>query len=133
MPSRSRILTAVTFAIAIIIACLFFSGHRAPTRPLVVAFFVLLALTLRGHPPLKAFAFTASVLVSVSLSLFYPRLFGTWHGFRLELLIVPLTQIIMFGMGTTLTLGDFARVLTFPWPVLIGLVLHFTVMPMVAV
>ena len=103
------------------------------TEPLLVAFFVLLALALRGHPPLRAFAFTASVLVSVSLSVLYPWIFGTWHGFHLDLLIVPLTQIIMFGMGTTLTLRDFARVLAFPWPVFVGLVLHFTVMPLVAV
>jgi len=133
MPSRSRFFTGLTLAALIAVAILFFSGHREPARPLVVGFFVLLALALRGHPPLKAFAFTASVLFSVSLSVLYPRVFGTWYGFRLDLLIVPLTQIIMFAMGTTLTLGDFARVLAFPWPVMIGLVLHFTVMPMVAV
>jgi BASS family bile acid:Na+ symporter len=35
----------------------------------------------------------------------------------------------MFGMGTTLSLKDFGRVFTMPWPVLIGIVLQFSVMP----
>ena len=73
------------------------------------------------------------MLTSVSVAIFYPRVFGVRFGFHLDLLIVPLTQIIMFGMGTTLTPGDFARVMKFPWPVFIGLFLHFTVMPLVAV
>jgi BASS family bile acid:Na+ symporter len=46
-------------------------------------------------------------------------------------LIVPLIQIIMFGMGTTLSLRDFSRVLTIPWPVFVGMALQFTVMPLV--
>ena len=37
------------------------------------------------------------------------------------ILIVPLIQIIMFGMGTTLSVADFTRVLRMPWPVFIGI------------
>jgi BASS family bile acid:Na+ symporter len=54
----------------------------------------------------------------------------TWSGFNLGILIVPLIQIIMFGMGTTLCLADFGRVFKMPWPVFIGFVLQFTVMPL---
>jgi BASS family bile acid:Na+ symporter len=63
--------------------------------------------------------------------MFYPTAFGTWFGFELKILIVPLIQIIMFGMGTQLTLGDFRRVFTMPKAVLVGMVLQFTIMPFV--
>ncbi len=133
MPSPSRLLTCLTLLIGLVITALVLAGHREETRPLVVAFFVALAFALRSQPALKSFAFTAFVMTSVSVALMYPVVFGSWGGFKPAWLIVPLTQIIMFGMGTTLTLADFARVLKFPWPVCVGLVLHFTVMPLVAV
>jgi BASS family bile acid:Na+ symporter len=45
-------------------------------------------------------------------------------------LIVPLIQIITFGMGTTLSARDFARIFAMPWPVLVGFVLQFSIMPL---
>jgi BASS family bile acid:Na+ symporter len=63
--------------------------------------------------------------------MFYPGAFGTWFGTDLKVLIVPLIQVIMFGMGTTLSLADFGRVLAMPWPVLVGFALQFSVMPCV--
>ena len=44
--------------------------------------------------------------------------------------VTPLVQLIMFGMGTTLAFGDFARVIQMPKAVLIGFGLQFTVMPL---
>ena len=58
--------------------------------------------------------------------MFYPQAFMTWGGWDLGKLIVPLIQIIMFGMGTTLSVADFTRVLKMPWPVFIGFALQFT-------
>ena len=49
-----------------------------------------------------AFAFVAA-------SMFYPAAFGTWFGADLKILIVPLIQVITFGMGTTLSGKDFGR------------------------
>ena len=59
-----------------------------------------------------------------------PSWFGEYHGCDLKYLIVPLVQIIMFGMGTKLSLTDFARVFVMPRPVFIGVGLHYTVMPL---
>jgi BASS family bile acid:Na+ symporter len=99
--------------------------------PLLVIVFGCLAIACSWHRPLKSYAFTAWVIVFVAASMFWPGAFGTWLGFDLKFLIVPLIQIIMFGMGTTLSLADFTRVLAMPWPVVVGLVLQFTVMPFV--
>ncbi len=61
----------------------------------------------------------------------FPSWFGAWFGYDLGGLITPLIQIIMFGMGTTLALGDFGRIFAMPWPVFAGLLLQFTIMPFV--
>jgi BASS family bile acid:Na+ symporter len=41
--------------------------------------------------------------------------------------------IVLFGMGLTLTLDDFKRILTQPLMVIVGTVAHFVIMPLVAV
>jgi BASS family bile acid:Na+ symporter len=51
--------------------------------------------------------------------------------FRFTSLFIPVLQMIMFAMGTTLSMGDFTRVFKMPVGVLIGLVLQFTIMPFV--
>lgn len=73
--------------------------------------------------------FTSAVVTCVAAALLYPHLFVTVGGYKLTGLIVPLIQIIMFGMGTTLGLADFARVLSMPRGVFVGTVLQFGVMP----
>lgn len=50
-------------------------------------------------------------------------------GIKLTLLIIPVLQIIMFGMGTTITIDDFLGILKTPKLVLIGLFLQFMIMP----
>jgi BASS family bile acid:Na+ symporter len=115
--------------LAIIIAVIADLSHLI--GPLVILFFGSLALFFAKHAVLKSFAFTIWVFTFVAISLFYPSVFGTWFGFDLKFLIVPLIQIIMFGMGTTLSVQDFTRVFTMPWPVFIGMFLQYTVMPLV--
>jgi BASS family bile acid:Na+ symporter len=84
-----------------------------------------------SRPDLHGFGFTLSVVIAVVLAMIWPELFRSWGSFQTKVLIVPLIQLIMFGMGTTLSLGDFTRVLKMPWPVLVGIVLQFGVMPFV--
>jgi BASS family bile acid:Na+ symporter len=96
----------------------------------VIAAWSSIALSLQQKPSLRSFAFTAWVLAFVSAAMFHPLAFRTWGDFELKRLIVPLIQLIMFGMGTTLSLVDFSRVLTMPRAVLVGMVLQFSVMPL---
>lgn len=83
-------------------------------------------------PNLHGFGFTLAVVVAVAASMTWPAQFSRWGGFETKALIVPLIQVIMFGMGTTLSVADFLRVLRMPWPVFVGMVLQFSVMPLVA-
>src|SRR5690606_35199840 len=73
--------------------------------------------------------FTFWVLAGTIAALFWPQLFVEWNGFRLNSINLYLIQIIMFGMGASLSLRDFADALKMPKAVLVGMVLQFTVMP----
>lgn len=99
--------------------------------PPLILMFALLAIYLMGSAQYSAFAFTVWVAAFVAGAMFYPEAFKVWFGYELKGLIVPLIQIIMFGMGTQLTLGDFKRVFTMPKAVIIGIILQFTIMPFV--
>jgi len=61
----------------------------------------------------------------------YPNAFQKWGTFDASTLIIPLIQVIMFGMGTTLSMADFTRVIRLPSAIIIGILLQFTVMPFV--
>lgn len=99
--------------------------------PAVILLFILLAIAVGKNRKYSAFSFTLWVAAFVAAAMFYPPVFHAWSGFELSTLMVPLIQIIMFGMGTQLTPSDFLRVFSFPKAVIIGLVLQFSVMPFV--
>ncbi len=63
------------------------------------------------------------------MALYYPQYFLEWSGYKLSGLIVPLIQIIMFGMGTSMSLRDFAAVVKTPKGVIIGVFSQFIIMP----
>jgi len=128
--TTSRYLAWLSLLLAAITAVMLLMGYRSAVGPFVIGTFALFALFCMGHPFLKRFAFTVWVFAFVAASMFYPGGFMTWAGFNLGILIVPLIQIIMFGMGTTLSVADFSRVFKMPWPVFIGMVLQFSVMPL---
>jgi len=88
-------------------------------------------LAFRRHHFLRGFSFTMTILAVVSLALYYPQYFVSVGGFKLSKLIVPLLQVIMFGMGTELSLKDFAAVLRMPKGVIVAVVCHYTIMPLV--
>ncbi|HEX7071643.1 MAG TPA: bile acid:sodium symporter family protein, partial [Rhodothermales bacterium] len=53
-----------------------------------------------------------------------------WGDYELDRLIVPLVMIIMFGMGTSMSLKDFSAVFKMPQAVLVGIICQFTIMPL---
>ncbi len=127
----SKYFAWLSLLLAAVAMVMLLMGYRSEAGPPVVGAFACFALFCMGHPFLKSFAFTVWVFAFVAASMFYPGAFMTWAGFELKLLIVPLIQVIMFGMGTTLSVADFGRVFKMPWPVFVGLVLQFSVMPLV--
>ena len=97
-----------------------------------LSFFLLsLAIAFRGHSYLKGFSFTTVILATVALAMYYPQYFISYGSLKFSVVIVPLLQLIMFGMGTELSLKDFANVLKMPKGIAIGIIGHYTIMPLV--
>lgn len=95
----------------------------------LVLAFGLLAIYFQLHPKLSIIAFTFWVFTLTTWGLYFPAHFTSWGDFQLNRLTVPLIQLIMLGMGATLSVGDFLRALRMPQAVLIGMGLQFSVMP----
>ena len=99
--------------------------------PYLVLFFLSLAIVIRKHPVLGGFSYTVLIFAAVAASMYYPEYFTRIGKFDLKKLIVPLLMIIMFGMGTAMSLKDFQGVVKMPKGVLVGVVCQFTIMPFV--
>jgi BASS family bile acid:Na+ symporter len=118
-------LLLVLFLVAVLMHGTAFTG------PLLIAFFIFLAFGVRGNPVSRGFSYTIMIFAAVTVAMFYPGLFIKWGQFELQATIVPLLQIIMFGMGSQMSYRDFAGVVKMPKGVLLGLVCQFTIMPLV--
>ncbi len=98
----------------------------------LMGFFLMLALGFRGYELLKGYAFTIGIFAAASIAMYYPSYFISVGDFKISRLIVPLMQILMFGMGTGLSIRDFARVMQMPKGVIAGVLCHYIIMPLVA-
>ncbi len=79
--------------------------------------------------PYRNLIYTGLIILSVIVGLSFPQYLTQVGDFPLKKLIVPLLQIIMLGMGTTMSIGDFESVIKQPRAVLIGVTCHFVIMP----
>ena len=123
--------TLLIAAICIIAAFVLVLNNKISlSGPFFITFFISLAISFRGIESLKGFAYTITIFAAVSSALFYPGFFVEWNGYKLAMLITPLIQLIMFGMGTSMSIKDFAGVFKMPKGVFIGVFSHFVIMPL---
>ena len=78
---------------------------------------------------LRRQSFAIAIVLCALSAFLWPSLYLEWFGVKLMIFVGPSIQLIMFGMGTTLTAADFVRVAKTPWSVAIGAILQFSVMP----
>ena len=97
----------------------------------LVALFCFLAMGFKGYKHLNGYVFTALLFVGIVLAFYYPKNFITIEGFELTNLIVPLIQIIMFGMGISMSLKDFTTVFRAPKAVFVGVSAQLGIMPFI--
>ena len=109
------------------------AGRPALWQPAAVAAAVGLALGLGAVPALRGSQFTAWIVTAVTAAMIYPVAFLQWGDFDLRnrWLILVVVQMVMFGMGTQMSLRDFGGIVKTPRGVFVGLVCHFSVMPLV--
>lgn len=113
----------------LVVFILLLSGKIATAGPLLILFFALLGIGFRGFSQLKGFTYTTMIFAGVTAAMYYPDYFVSYNGYAYSNLITPLIQIIMFGMGTSMSVKDFAGVVKMPKGVFVGLLSQFTIMP----
>ena len=124
-----KIILGCSLLMFIISLAMILLGNISATGPLVVGLLMCLAIGVRGFPSTKSFSYTIWIFTAVAASMFYPQIFTSWGGFQLGVLIVPLLQIIMFGMGSQMSLNDFKGVIKMPKGVIIGVSISYMIMP----
>ncbi len=91
----------------------------------------LIAISTHTKESLKGFSFTLWIIAAVVLTLQFPTPFIGYGDIKFKILIIPLLQLLMFGMGSTMEVSDFQEVLRSPKAVALGVFFHFSIMPLV--
>ncbi|WP_435354673.1 bile acid:sodium symporter family protein [Emticicia sp. SJ17W-69] len=79
---------------------------------------------------IKDYWYTISIILLVIIGYNFPDTFNSIAGIKLNTFIKPFLQVIMLGMGATMTFNDFVEIFKSPRKVIIGLVCQFTIMPL---
>ncbi len=129
MVRKSIPLIAVISIIAFIVL-VFFGKLANGGIPLLTG---LVAMAVFGYfdQRYKRLSFTFWVFAFLAAAMYYPFLFTDW-GFNTAVLVIPMLQLIMFGMGTKLSLSDFRKEMQQPRGIIAGTVMAFTFMPILA-
>jgi len=98
---------------------------------LLISSLAIMAISFQGFEKLRGFSYTFWILTAVTCSLYYPAYFMGIGDFSFKALIVPLLQLIMFGVGTTMGYKDFGGIFRQPKAVIIGIICQFSIMPLV--
>jgi bile acid:Na+ symporter, BASS family len=122
---------AIIFALAEILLLVLGKGSLPLSGLILFVMFYALAFAVQRTDKLKGLSFTCQIFAFVSFTLYFPQLFTNW-GFDTNKLIVPSIQVIMFGMGTKLSIADFVRELSKPFKVIIATIMCYTLMPLIA-
>lgn len=125
--SKFSVISIITCLLLIII--FFLSGNKQFIGIPIILIFAFLSLIVRYTNTYKSLSFTILIFSAIALAMFYPEYFTQIGRYQLKKLIIPLLQIIMFGMGASMSINDFKSVINMPKGVLIGLICQFTIMP----
>jgi bile acid:Na+ symporter, BASS family len=137
--SAFRLLVGLSAVSAIIFVAAWSTGRTSWVGPALTGCVLSLALAAStGHGLFRQLAFTFWIATGVVVGMAYHKSFITFPPWffgledrELAVLFIPVLQIIMFAMGTTLSVADFTRVFKMPTGVLIGLACQFTIMPLI--
>lgn len=106
--------------------------HESLYKPFALITAMSLAIGLGSVPSLKGYQYTAWIITAVVAGMLFPEAFKSWGSVNLrdKTLILVIIQLVMFGMGTHMSLKDFSGIATTGKGVLVGLFCHFSVMPL---
>jgi bile acid:Na+ symporter, BASS family len=101
-------------------------------KPFALLTAVGLAIGLGAINSLKSYRYTAWIIAAVVAGMMFPQAFTKWGSFDLrnKWMILIVIQIVMFGMGIQMSLKDFSGIAQTGKGVAIGLICHFSIMPL---
>jgi BASS family bile acid:Na+ symporter len=116
----------------IILAIGLISGNAGLWRPSAICLSIFTAIGIGCIPSLKGYQYTVWIITAVVAGMIYPSAFLKWGYFDLrnKWLILVVVQFVMFGMGIQMSLKDFTGLAQTGRGVLIGLLCHFSIMPL---
>lgn len=130
MLGRSILGLAIVLIVVSVAIILF--GNIADAGIPMLASLLILALLGYINPTLKKMSFTFWVFTFLVAAMYFPFLFTDW-GFNTKILVIPMLQLIMFGMGTKLSVKDFKKELSKPKGIITGSLMAFGIMPVLGV
>lgn len=119
-----------------------YSGNQTLWQVALTASAISLAIGLGASKSFAGYQFTAWIVAAVVAAMCYPEHFLHVGPLDLGGLSIPtidlrnkwvllvIVQLVMFGMGTKMSIDDFVGVAKMPYPVFIGIALQFLVMPL---
>ena len=109
-----------------------FINESSLYKPFALVAAITLAIGLGAVPSLKGYQYTAWIISAVVAGMIFPGAFKNWGGVNLrdKTLILVIIQLVMFGMGTHMSLKDFSGLASTGKGVLVGLFCHFSIMPL---
>ncbi|WP_460557855.1 bile acid:sodium symporter family protein [Ferruginibacter profundus] len=101
-------------------------------KPFALVTAISVAIGLGAVPSLKGYQYTAWIISAVVAGMIFPEAFKNWGSVNLrdKTLILVIIQLVMFGMGTHMSLKDFSGLASTGKGVLVGLCCHFSIMPL---
>jgi BASS family bile acid:Na+ symporter len=104
-------------------------------QPAAVVACVSFAIGIGSITSLRTFQFTAWIIAAVVTAMIYPAFLQELSPDNAarpnnKFLMLLLVQLVMFGMGTQMSIRDFAELGHNTWAVLVGVLLQFSVMPL---
>lgn len=127
---RLCLLISVLALLALVIGL--FRSDMALWQPSAVILAVSFAIGIGSIESLKNYQYTAWIITAVVVGMLYPAAFLKWGNvdLRNKWLILVVVQMVMFGMGIQMSLKDFSGLASTGKGILIGLLCHFSIMPL---
>jgi hypothetical protein len=125
----NKLLWPLGGALLVAAIVLFATGQPLYAGFALTGFFLTASFGVRASERLRGISFSLVIFAAVTFAMCFPAPLVSWGSFKLSVLIVPLLQIIMFGMGELMSTQDFIAVVKAPKAVALGLVLQYTIMP----
>ncbi len=116
---------------ALVLITSLIAGWKAIIYPVAVFGAICFALGMGTISWLKSYRYTAWIVVAIICGMLYPQAFQKWGNFDLrdKWVILAVVQMVMFGMGTQMSLKDFVGIKSMGKGVLVGIICQFTIMP----